>query len=324
MTTEPKLALLRHWKIDAVTAWQALQENVWHITLADGRNLVFKAIGAYTETIAQRLDFERDVLNHVVERGVAAAVPMLSTVGTPYVIDDGQIYRLSQWLVNRFTAPQTDAERMLLYRNYGTAIARFHAALATYQDDRLLERTWASALSTRVFAEALPTILAHLTGDRLAQMQATLAELEPAMRIAYADLPRQLVIWDCHPGNVAVDGLTVSGFIDCDHLAVAPRVLDLADFLVHLMKWDLQDEAKLATWLAHVPHLLAAYEAVTPLSDHERHALYYAMLAEPLIFMDFFFQGGRPELTATEYSLFLWLAQQRGEITAQLATACYD
>ncbi len=311
------LSLLKSWEIEEVVAWEPLQENVWHITLADGRELVFKAIGAHTETIAQRLHFEHDVLCHVVQVGVPAAVPLFSNAGTPYVIDDGQIYRLSAWLPNRFVEPQTSEEQTRLYRNYGAAIAHFHAALASYHDDQLLTRTWQSNLLARVFEEAIPVILAHLTGEHLSMMQTTLAALAPAMRAAYADLPQQLVIWDCHPGNVAVDGFVVSGFIDCDHLAVAPRVLDLADFLVHLMKWHLNDEAKLAAWLIHFPQLLAAYEAVTPLTAQERHALFYAMLAEPLIFMDFFFQGGQPELTATEFALFQWLARHHDEVTEQ-------
>ena len=312
------LSLLKYWEIDEIVTWEQLQENVWRITLVDGRDLVFKAIGAHTATIAQRLHFEHDVLRHVVQMGVPAAVPLLSSVGTPYVIDSGQIYRLSVWLPNRFVEPATGEEQIRLYRNYGAAIAHFHAALATYQDDQLLARTWQSNLLARVFDEAIPVILANLTGEQLSIMQNILAALGPAMRVAYTDLPQQLVIWDCHPGNVAVDGFVVSGFIDCDHLAVAPRVLDLADFLVHLMKWNLDDEVKLAAWLTHFPQLLTAYEAITPLTVQERHALYCAMLAEPLIFMDFFFQGGHPELTETEFVLFQWLARHRDEITEQL------
>ena len=64
---------------------------------------------------------------------------------------------------------------------------------------------------------------------QLGAFKVSLAEVESEMAAAFADLPRQLVIWDCHPGNVAVDGYDVSGFIDCDHLSIAPRIFDLAD-----------------------------------------------------------------------------------------------
>lgn len=310
----PYFTLLSHWQIETITGWEALQENVFRIDSQNDKTYVFKAIGEVTEMIAERLHFERDVLSHVVAAGVAAAVPLLTTDGLPYVIDDGKIYRLSRWLPNRYREPATAAERTQLYRNYGTAMARFHAALATYQDECLYERTWQTNLPKRIFDEALPVVRSHLDPAQAADFEAALESVMPLMQQSYPDLPRQLMIWDCHPGNVAVDGFAVSGFIDLDHLAIAPRVLDLADFLVHLVKWDLDDEEKVQQWIAFFPHLLDAYTAVNPLSPQERAALYPAMVAIPLIFMDFFYQNGHAQLTATELSLFHCLVEKREAI----------
>ncbi len=61
-----------------------------------------------------------------------------------------------------------------------------------------------------------------------------------------------------------------------------------------------------------------AYELVAPFSKSERAALFYAMLGIPLVFMDFFLQGGMLELIKTEFDLFEWLVQHRWEITARL------
>lgn len=319
-TPFPYQALLTHWGIDQVTHWEPFQANVFHLILADERHFVFKAIGPEQQAIIDRLHFEYDVLHHVETQGMAVAVPLLSTAGTPYHLADGQIYRLSRWLPNRYVEPQTSDERAQLYHNYGRALAHFHQALATYQDERIEQRTWRTNLQKRVFDEAIPVIQAQLDPAKLPDFQALLTPIAPDLRAAYADLHSQLIIWDCHPGNVAVDGVTVSGFVDCDHLALAPKVHDLGDFFVHLVKWDLADATKTAAWLAHLRHLLAGYVAVAPLSEREQHALWAAMVGVPLIFMDFFFQSQRADLANNELTLFTWLVHQRQAIQAALTT----
>jgi Ser/Thr protein kinase RdoA (MazF antagonist) len=119
---------------------------------------------------------------------------------------------------------------------------------------------------------------------------------------------------------VAVDGFDVSGFIDCDHMSLAPRIFDLADFLVHLIKWDVGNAQEEATWLANIRQLIAGYESVSPLTAPEHQALYYALLGIPIVFMDFFLQANLPEPVKVELALFSWLAQHRAEIVAQLKT----
>lgn len=310
--------ILSCWGIHTIANWQAIQDNIAKITLDDGRSFVLKALGPCTAATIRRLHFEHEVLHHVEQQGLAVAVPLLSNHGVPYVCDADRIYRLSHWLSNQPAEAQTSAERARLYQNYGAAIGRFHQALANYVDDDILNKTWQTDLQTRVLDEAVPVILAHLEQDRLPVFQALLAEIEPEMRAAFADLPRQLIIWDCHCGNVAVDGFEVSGFIDCDHMSIAPRIFDLADFLVHLVKWDVGNVQKEALWLAHFPHFIRSYESITPLSTQERKALPYAMAGISLVFTDFFFQHGLPELTKVELATFDWLVRHRRAIIAHI------
>lgn len=310
--------ILTRWGIDTTADWQVIQANVSRITLADGRQFVLKDLGPKNEAALRRLHFEQEVLLHVAQRGLSVAAPLPSDLGLPYVIIANHIYRLSHWLPNQPAQVQTSEDQIRLYQNYGVAIGRFHQALASYEAGRLSNRTWQTDLQTRVLAEAVPVILANLTPAQLPTFQARLAEIEPAMRRAYANLPVQPIIWDCHPGNVAVDGFEVSGFIDCDHISIAPRIFDIADFLVHLIKWDIGDEQKTASWLAHFQHLTTGYQSVTRLSESEQAALFYVMVGIPLIFMDFFFQSGQPELTKVELDTFVWLVRHQREIIAQL------
>ena len=312
--------LLEFWGIMAAADWHPLQDNVFRIALVDGRQFVLKDLGPKNEETIRRLHFEYDVLHHVEQTGLSVALPLLSAEGTPYIVHGGHIWRLSHWLPNQAAEVQTSGERRRLYQNYGAAIARFHQALASYKDDDLLARTWQTDLQTRVLDEAVPVILAHLGPSLLPSFRAQLAEIEPVMAAAFANLPTQLIIWDCHPGNVAVAGFEVSGFVDCNHIAIAPRIFDLADFLVHLIKWDIGNEANEAVWLAHFQELVVGYEAVSPLARRERTALFYALVGIPLIFIDFFLQSGQPELTRVELNAFAWLLSRRQEIMSRLET----
>lgn len=310
--------ILTYWDIQPVADWHVIQQNIARITSVDGRHFVLKDLGDDNEWAIRRLQFEYEVLHHVEQTGFAVARPLLSSQGTPYVVDDGHLYRLSHWLPNRPADVQTSQEQGRLYANYGMAIGRFHQALATYQDDDLSSKTWQTDLRTRVLDEAVPVVLAHLDRAQLPLFQRALAEIKPQMASTLADLPVQLIVWDCHPGNVAVDGLEVSGFIDCDHLSIAPRIFDLANFLVHLIKWNMGDAEAEVAWLAQFRQLLSGYESFTPLTGREREALFYAMAGIPLLFMDFFFQGGHPDLTKVELALFRWLVRYRQEILPRL------
>src|SRR5258708_28486312 len=122
MQQTPHLEEILHgWGLEAVTDWQAIQENIAKVTLTDGRSFVFKNLGPNTEAATRRLQFEHDVLTHVAGQGLAVAVPLLSRAGLPYVIDLEQIYRLSHWLPNQPARVQNDEEQSHLYRNSGAS-----------------------------------------------------------------------------------------------------------------------------------------------------------------------------------------------------------
>jgi Ser/Thr protein kinase RdoA (MazF antagonist) len=314
-------SLLAAWDISpATTTVEAIQENVQLISLSDGKMVVLKHVSAIDEAIIKRLDFERDVLHHVEQQGMPVATPLLTKTGKPYHIASNQVYRLSYWLQNNFVEPRTDDERAQLYRNYGAAIARFHLALASYHDDDILNRTWQTSLKKRVLDQAAPAVLSHLDSSLLPAFTTSLKTLEPDMTLAFQDLPEQLIIWDCHPGNVAVNGIEVTGFVDCDLISISSRIQDIAYFLVHLIKWDIGNLQKEQTWIALFPQLVQGYESISKLSAKEHVALYFAMIGTPLVFMDFFFQQNTLEPIKHEIRLFDWLMRHRSEIQSGLST----
>lgn len=313
-------SLLAAWDISpATTTVETIQDNVQLISLSDGKKVVLKHVSAIDEAIIKRLEFERDVLHHVEQTGLSVATPLLTKTGKPYHIASDQVYRLSYWLQNNFVEPHAD-ERAQLYRNYGAAIARFHLALASYHDDDILNRTWQTSLKTRVLDQAVPAVLSHLDSTLLPAFTASLKALEPDMTLAFQGLPEQLIIWDCHPGNVAVNGIEVTGFVDCDLISISSRIQDIAYFLIHLIKWDIGDLQKEQTWIALVPQLVHGYESISQLSEKEHVALYFAMVGTPIVFMDFFFQQNTLEPLKHEIRLFDWLTRHRTEIQSGLNT----
>ncbi|MEM7033818.1 MAG: phosphotransferase [Chloroflexota bacterium] len=310
--------ILNHWQIESYSDSQTIQSDVFKITLNDGRQVALKDLGDENENTIQRLYFEYDVLTHVEQTGLTVAVPLIARNGKPYINFTGRIIRLSHWLPNQPQPAHTDDERIRLFQNYGRAIAQFHQALATYEDDHILERTWQASLHSRVIDQAIPTIFVYLDDAKHTWFQNLRATIEVDMITAFANLPEQLVIWDCHPGNVARDGFEVTGFVDCNHIAIAPRIFDLSNFLVNLLKWDVNDTEKSARWLAHFDQLIVGYEQVQPLTSSEKQGLFYGLIGVTLTMIDFFFQTDRPALTELEFDTVEWLVQHRSAICDQL------
>ena len=310
--------IFSHWESIRIVSWKPIQDNVVQITGAGGQQYVLKNLGQINDKLLNRIQFEYDVLRHVEMRGVPVGIPLLTSEGDPYLIDGDSVFRLTKWLTNQPSAIQTKKQQVQIYQNYGTAIGRFHQALATYEDSEITNRTWQTDLHERILDEAIPLILARLNPSQKASFLKSLTVIQSEMGEAFAALPIQLIIWDCHPGNVAVDGLQVSGFIDCDHLSLAPRIFDLANFLVHLIKWDVRDEEKTNAWLASFHHLIDGYEQVVPLTREEKTAIFYLLAGIPLIFIEFFARQGLQSSIEVELNIFRWLIQHQKEITEQL------
>lgn len=311
-------SILASWGIGAIADWRAIQGNVAKIICSDGSEYVFKRLVDGKDWTIRRLAFEHEILTHAARGGLSVAIPLLSDKGTPYAVDSDSVYRLSAWLPNAPAPLRTEEERSLMLKNFGEAIGRFHLALASYEDEGILEKTWKTDLKTRVIDQALPIVTARLDPARLGVLEDLWRGIEREMALAYADLPMQLIIWDCHPANVAVDGFRVSGFIDCDHISIAPRVFDVANFLVNLHKWDLGDAQKERAWLDGIVPFLAGYESLNRLSPRERAALPHAMIGMPLMLMDYFFQAGLPDKVQREFDSFCYLIRHRREISARL------
>ena len=314
-------APIRHWAVGEVREAREIHPGrVWRVACADGSAFILKDIGAGPD-VERRFAFEHDVLRHLERSGVGVALPVPDRRGAALVAHEGRLYTLSPYLAADNRWLELDREGLLrLNRNCGAAIARLHAALATYPAHDLAQRTWRTVLPGEWFARSIPAIRRGLAARERAAFDRTILAVEDELRTAAAGLPEQLIHRDCHHGNIVVHGEQVSGFVDCDHLSLGPRVLDLADFLVHAVKGHVADPRATEQWFALVPAVLEGYQGENPLSDRERRAVYAMMLGILLMFAAWFYETGTPQHAPRELETLAWMVAQRARIGRALET----
>jgi Ser/Thr protein kinase RdoA (MazF antagonist) len=168
------------------------------------------------------------------------------------------------------------------------------------------------------FGRSIPAIRQGLATRDRAAFGRMIQVVEGEMRTAACGLPEQLIHRDCHHGNIVVHGEQVSGFVDCDHLSLGPRVLDLADFLVHAVKGHVANRQATEQWFVLCPAVLEGYQGENPLSDHERRAVYSMMLGILLMFAAWFYETGTPQHAPRELETLAWMVEQRARIRRAL------
>jgi Ser/Thr protein kinase RdoA (MazF antagonist) len=198
-----------------------------------------------------------------------------------------------------------------LFYNVGTAIADFHTALSSYEDEDLTRKTW---------RENLPGTL-----DRDAQIElglsdrqvSTLIEIhrirEADFRQAQKGLPEQLIHRDCHFGNAIVDGVQVIGFVDCDHLCIGTPIEDLAYFFSDL-PWIPKRVLEFRDWLAHIPVLLDGYHRRRALSDREIAFFPYMVMVWLTAFSGYHASRKEFEITASHLQTLVWINDNFDEV----------
>jgi Ser/Thr protein kinase RdoA (MazF antagonist) len=172
-------------------------------------------------------------------------------------------------------------------------------------------------LPVRIRENALPTVRSRLGGAQLRALDAVFDGLADEVCAALADLPEQHIHGDCHGGNILIADGDVSGFIDLDHLPLAPRVYDLFYLPPDRLKWRIDEPGAPEAMLPLFPHLIAGYEreqTLTPLTPRERAALWPGMLATQLFFIQAFAEQGNQEHVDRNLCALAWIHTHRDDI----------
>jgi len=231
--------------------------DLWPVTAEDGARYFLKRLSPWRNL---PLADEARILRYLAGQGVGVAEFLPTDHATLYAEQVGEPYILIPRLSSdRFSA----AELVPLEEKIGEAVAELHLALARYPWPA---NSYAEGLGESLMGNpALPPDVA----EQLAPRRATMAA-------ALASLPTQLVHGDLTPENVLLRRPgTVSGFIDFDHLPLAPRIWDVSKYLSRRirLRWRQGSPTTDRDRLVHLQNFLAGYHRTHPLSPAEIEAI---------------------------------------------------
>ena len=225
--------------------------------------------GEYVLTLFERLTAEQlpfylHLMRHLAHAGIPVPDPQADEHGEILHTVAGKPAALATKLRGRSQLAPAPSHCAAV----GAMLARMHLAGRGYerQQPNLRGLLW--------WNETVPVVLPHVNADQAALLQSELAyQNHVAASSTYAALPRGPVHADLFRDNVMFDSEELTGFFDFYFAGVDTWLFDLA---VCLNDWCID----LPTG-RHAPErataMLAAYQAVRPLTAHER-ALLPAML----------------------------------------------
>lgn len=277
MNTSPQLtAVLSDWatilSANPTLGAEDTGRELWPITAEDGTHYFLKRLSPWRNLPVAD---EARVLRWLSQQHIGVAEFMITEHAklTAERAEDSFI------LIPRLANDQlTPIETLDLEETIGKSIAQLHQALASYP--------WPA----NSYRERLTDTL---LGDLLLppDVTNTYARRRDTMAEAIGRLPVQLVHGDLTPENVLLRApAEVAGFIDFDHLPLAPRVWDIAKYLSRRMRLRWRDGTEPADRLAHLGPLTRGYHKASPLTDQELDALPAAIAAGNIIEASYFQQ----------------------------------
>ena len=232
--------------------------------------------------------------------GLLSAVPVPDAGGREYICD-GEVY---YYLTRRLPGKQMEARRFGEGngRFVGEILGQLHLALSGLED--LVSE--ADLLAT-VRDWALPGAKAalHLTDTFCKDYLDTLADLYPR-------LPRQIIHRDPNPGNI-ICGDERWGFLDFELAERNARIYDPCYAATAVLSETFgQDNDK---WLGICRDILCGYDSVVHLTEDERRAIPYIILANQFVCVAWFAEQDRyAEILETNKRMTAWLIEKFGEL----------
>ena len=232
--------------------------------------------------------------------GLLAAVPVLTADGREYV-QEGEVYF---YLTRRLPGTQMASHRFGEGdgRFVGEIIGQLHLALATVEDcvseaDLLATvRDWALPRA----GEAM-----GLSGEFCGEFLRTFAELYPA-------LPRQVIHRDPNPGNI-ICSRDQWGFIDFDLAERNARIYDPCYAATAVLSECFGKDNTM--WLEIYRNILCGYDSVTHLTEAERKAIPYIILANQFVCVAWFAEQDKyAELLEINKGMTAWLMERFAEL----------
>ena len=304
MTVTHKRAaqILKFWNLEAAAITDIYYEGTGtkneHACYVD-TDFVLK----YTQDL-QKLTRHIELAKAIHAVGLLAATPVPTIDGQEF-IHDGQLYFC---LTRRLPGEQLVSSSFYhgdpsLAQFLGEIIGRLHLALVTVKADvqeaNLLARLrdWALPLARQAM---------NLPDDFCERFLSAFSSLYPT-------LPRQIIHRDPHPGNAICSG-DCWGFIDFELTEHNLRIYDPCYAATAILSecFSRDNEA----WLTIYRNIIRGYDSVVSLTDAERAAIPYVILANQFVCVAWFStQDKYKELFQTNKEMTAWLIHQFEEGT---------
>lgn len=233
--------------------------------------------GEYVLTLFERLSFEQlpfylYLMKHLAQAGIPVPDPQGETRSGDILL---KVCGKPAAIVNRLAGKSQLTPQPVHCAAVGDMLARMHLAGQNYERNQpnLRDLPW--------WNETVPVVLPHLDEQKAGLLRAELAyQNHIAASAAYAALPRGPIHADLFRDNVMFEGDKLTGFFDFYFAGVDAWLFDLA---VCLNDWCI-DHATGAHDAARAKAMLAAYQAVRPLTAAERELLNAQLRAGALRF----------------------------------------
>ena len=300
MTVTHKKAaqILKHWNLDSETITDIYYDGTGSKNDSAcyvGKDFVLK----YT-AILGKLKNHIEVSKAIESIGLLSASPVATNHGQEY-IQDGELYfyvtkRLSgtQMVSHRFG--DGDA------RFVGEIIGQLHLALSKIEDC-VSEADLLATVRDWALPGAKQTL--GLTDDFCKEYLDTLVDL-------YPKLPRQIIHRDPNPGNI-ICNQDQWGFIDFELAERNARIYDPCYAATAVLSESFGKYNEL--WLEVYRNIICGYDSVVHLTDKERKAIPYVILANQFVCVAWFAgQDKYAELFETNTQMTFWLISKFEEL----------
>lgn len=309
--------LLEDWPVNAETIETDPQfPHIHHVTASTGERYVLKDVGGLDDTISP-LGLQHRVTQYLHRSGVRVAYLLTTRSGGFHASDGSNAFILLPRIERESTDLYAD-DAGPIYYNVGRAYANLHQVLAMY--DGQID-TWETELYSRLFEVKVPRMRERMTGRSRERLEVILSGLEDPIADVSPRLVQQPVLWDCHLGNTLLHNGQVSGFVDCDHISVGPRICDLANFAANLVARDCST-GRTRPWLRHLPRLLEGYGSATEIRLEEETAFSLGIPFFLLTLVDHFQEYGPRDDAEETFECAWWVYDNLGCIQAATEEGC--
>jgi Ser/Thr protein kinase RdoA (MazF antagonist) len=300
-------SILAHWNLGEVTSLAAFQSESYRCS----GNVYLVQCGEY-RFVLKRMENKSTlgplftILPELHKRGLPVAAPLRTRDSKLAVFHAGDCYYVAPFLHGSVISDHFGPGMEQRSRSFSKSLARLHVALRQIPVPRELKDMNLLVQVRACEAEARAHGMSHLTMVALNETIDALQRLAP--------LPTQVIHRDAHASNVLFTSNKLSGWLDFELTTIGPRLFDLCYYSTSLLMDALQEPVRSEQWFSVLRHLIAGYQEVEQLTENERVALPYVLLAIEAIFLSYYFRHNDREGVMRNTLALEWIHSQIPQI----------